>query len=111
MGKIQPFTEDEILNAVVGIPAAQRDPAIIRSAQDIFDDENASIQDAARVVSLIARTAEKESDRLRAAELMLKVHEVFRPTDAPTAPIINIQINNSNGLNESIVNLVMPKVN
>lgn len=108
MARIQPFTPDEIIAAVTGTKAA-KDPTLIRSAQEIFDDEEASIQDAARVVSLIAKTAEKESDRLRAAELMLKVHEVFRPVEQNNAPVVNIQINNSNGTSESIVNLVMPQ--
>lgn len=110
MSLLKPFTPEEILDAV----ATGKDDTSVEglSAKEIFSAQGADIQAAARAAVLIMNSAEKEADRLRAAELVLKVQGVYTPDqDKKTPPGIVINIISQSGAEQSnLINLVMPTV-
>lgn len=109
MSLLKPFTSDEILDAVASGNQKVIDVSGL-SAKEIFEKEGADIQAAARAAYLIMNTAEKESDRLRAADLILKIHEAYVPEEVKKTPAgitINI-ISQQNNQENNLFNLIVP---
>jgi hypothetical protein len=82
----------------------------LSDARDVFNKESASIDEAARTIGQIMRSADKESDRLKAADMVLKVHGILNELDEKNIPGISIVVNNIGNDNKTLVNLVLPVV-
>jgi hypothetical protein len=116
MGLLKPFSPDEVLDAVAGATkspgASLTDLKDIKiAAKDIFDAEGADIQAAARAAYFIMQHAERESDRLRAAELVLKIQGAYDPDKVSQSTGITINIISSGEVQQNVLNLVMPQAN
>jgi negative regulator of sigma E activity len=103
----------EINNILVNHGLAQETSATkidpenkFKSAREIFKKNNADITDAAHTISSVMRGAEKESDRLRAADMVLKIHGVLQEEEINKLPTIIINIQGE--ANKTLVNLVLP---
>jgi hypothetical protein len=70
----------------------------------IFDENGCSIEEVAKMTGAVIRSADDDSLRIRAGELALKVHQVFKDMDSQV-PVINIQIAGDG----NVVNLLCPK--
>lgn len=104
-----PGTDDALkaagLKPTIDIPPAPPEP------KDIFRDAGAGVDDAARTIASVMMHGDSDQSRLKAADLALKVQEVFkdmdnRGTKVPTV-IVNIQ---GNGESSQLVNLLVPNV-
>jgi peroxiredoxin family protein len=114
MSRLQPYqNEDEITQEIEAllvedkvIPAksAKMDMDDIR---DAFDQNGASVKDVAIMTGNIMKSGAKEEIKIRAAELAMKVHGVFKEMDEKPVPVINITIVGEN--NQTMVNLLCPR--
>lgn len=113
MSLLKPFNNNSVtkyspeINSVLieaGITSTKTE-----TIQDIFERNNAGVEDAAREISNLMSRGETEPVRLRAAELALKIQGVFSEMDERQIPEININIVGNQG--QTIVNLLMPKLN
>ena len=80
----------------------------INSARGVFNKAGASLETAASQISNVMLRGETDSGRLRAAELVLRVHGILTELDAKPIPVINITISGEG--NKTLVNLVLPTV-
>lgn len=75
--------------------------------KEYFTKHGAGLEDVAKATSVMLRSGE-ESTRLKAAEISLKVHEVFKEMDNNVIPQITINIKNEFTQNNNLISLVMP---
>lgn len=80
----------------------------ISDARKAFTNAGADLDTVASTVTHIMNFGETDNGKLKAAELVLKVHGILNEIDEKTIPIINITINGEN--NKSLINLVLPQV-
>ena len=78
----------------------------IVNARQVFNKAGASLTNAASQVSNIMARGETDSGRLKAAELVLKVHGILAELDTKPVPQITINIHGSE--NKTLINLVLP---
>lgn len=117
---IRPFDLHENIQERVEIPdelnqilidAGVQKPNIIdqdkSEIRKIFNDAGASIEAAAKQISQVMSNG-KDVGRLKAAEMVLKVHDVLAEIDGTNVPQINITIQGSE--HKTLINLVLPKV-
>ncbi len=80
----------------------------LTDARDVFNAKYASIDEAAQAISSIMKNGEKDTDRLKAADMVLKVHGILNELDEKQIPVFNITVNNMGTENKTLVNLVLP---
>ena len=76
--------------------------------QQIFSKHGAGIEDVAKEISNIMSRGENEGVRLRAAEMVAKVHGILAEID-DNVKIPEIKINIIGSENKTLINLVMPR--
>lgn len=89
-----------------GLASPQVDPKDKSSVRKVFNDAGASVEKAADQISKVMQYGETDAGRLKAAELILKVHGVVNELDGQSVPNITINILGQN--NNSLINLVLP---
>lgn len=110
--KLQPFIDDPIKDAVgeildaAGVTKKKSAKLELDEIRKHFDENQASIEDVAKMVGAVMRTSDKEEIRIRAGELALKVHGIFKDIDEKMVPQITININGDG--NNTMVNLLCP---
>src|SRR5215831_9908526 len=87
---------------VITSPAKQD----LDATRRIFSDSGASVKNVAAAVSNILDNSSQDGVKLRAAELVLKVHGILNEMDAPKIP--NVVINITGSDNKTLINLVVP---
>ena len=101
----------ESIQEILGVESApikekeEQDFRIV-NARQVFNKAGASLTNAAFQVSNIMARGETDSGRLKAAELVLKVHGILAELDSKPVPQITININGSE--NKTLINLVLP---
>lgn len=78
----------------------------INNARKVFNSAGADLESAARTVSNVMQRGETDAGRLKASELVLKVHGILQDLDDNHVPQINITISGSD--NKTLINLVLP---
>lgn len=77
-------------------------------ARRVFDRNNASLDRAASTIAGIMSFGEKDTDKLKAAELVLRVQGITKEVDEKTIPQIIVNVQGSE--NKTLINLVLPSV-
>ncbi len=111
MSLLKPFDLDidEALAAVVAQDSVSTDvKKETVSAKDAFNDAGASLDEIAVVAARVMKYAEKDADKLKAADMALRVQGVFKDDKQKAVPDITIIINSNGTENKNLVNLVMP---
>ena len=95
-------------------PAKLGDPTKQISTSDVFKGYGAGIEEAALTIATLMADAKYENNRLKAAELALRVHGIFKDLEdkGNKIPQVNITINQLSvgGESKSLLNLVMPEI-
>lgn len=78
------------------------------SVRKVFDDAGASVASAAGEITRVMQFGETDAGRLKAAELVLKVHGVVNEIENATIPQITINILGQGNTNNTLLNLVVP---
>jgi hypothetical protein len=119
---LKPF--EDVLESVTPVEAelldrnankALIDAGIISSTEEretitgMFTEAGAGVGDAAQTISKLLVHAEKDTDRLRAADMVLKVHGVFKELEdqSKQAPSVHIHIEGGTKTNV-VTNLLVP---
>lgn len=115
MGLLKPFDPeeiDEVLDDVVSIEdEAMGKPAAEIDVKKIFDSQGATIERAAKTAAAVMQFGDNDNNKLKAAELALKVQGVYKEEKQKSVPDIQINIISNGGAQKTLVNLVMPQVN
>lgn len=96
---------DELQDALIsaGLQAARPENLDRKAAREIFNNAGASVAEAAKSITNAMKFG-KDATQLKAAELVLKVHEVMAEVEVNNVPQITINVTGK----DSIVNLVLP---
>src|SRR5438093_3215145 len=90
------------------------DPTKQISTSDVFKGYGAGVEEAALTIATLMADAKYENNRLKAAELALRVHGIFKDLEdkGNKIPQVNITINQLSvgGESKSLLNLVMPEI-
>lgn len=96
-----------LVEAGVSSPKIEENEKKTKTRQ-IFDDSGGSVKAAAKNIASVMSNGENENARLKASEMILKVHGVLQEIDDKPVPEITININGQG--NKTLVNLVLPSI-
>ncbi len=95
-----------------GSPSTILDPTdkqeILPSIQEIFSSAGAGLDDAAITVASLMADPSNPHNQLKAAEIALRVHGIFKDEKFTKQPQVTININ-STGEAKTLLNLVLPE--
>ena len=107
----QPDIPDSINYILIESGLAQKDEKLdskISTARSVFNKAGASLENAATQVGSIMKNGDTDAGRLKAAELVLKVHGILSELDSKPLPQITINVVGSE--NKTLINLVLPTI-
>jgi len=87
------------------VPAQQE---ILPKINEIFESAGAGIEEAAITIASAMADSTNPQFQLKAAELALRVHGIFKDDKSPKSPVVNINIVSAGGEQKTLLNLVLP---